>query len=101
METLQRRYHVEVPDPSETFRVTRAAIYAGVDYDPDDPASLFRVAIACEERAAGFFGERGAAAPENSPERDLYRELAAEEREHADLLTTEYARWREGKPGLL
>lgn len=101
MATLARRYHVAVPAPSADFRVTRAAIYAGVDYRPGDPESLFRVAIACEERAARFFSERVAASAEGSSERELYRELAAEEREHADLLATEYDRWTAGKPGLL
>ena len=28
-------------------------------------------------------------------------DLALEEREHVDLLTTEYDRWKAGKPGLL
>ena len=31
----------------------------------------------------------------------MRRELAAEEREHVDLLTTEYNRFKAGKPGLL
>jgi glutamate synthase (NADPH) small chain len=34
-------------------------------------------------------------------ERQLYKELTAEEREHVDLLTTEFERWKQGKPGLL
>jgi hypothetical protein len=34
-------------------------------------------------------------------ERELYRELAAEEREHVELLTTEYRQWEAGKRGLL
>ena len=36
-----------------------------------------------------------------SVEEQLYRELAAEEREHVALLTTELDRWKLGKPGLL
>ena len=39
--------------------------------------------------------------PEGSPERQLYKELAAEEREHVALLTTELERWKAGKPGLM
>ena len=34
-------------------------------------------------------------------ERELYRELAAEEQEHVDLLTTELERFKAGKGGLL
>jgi rubrerythrin len=101
METLARRYHATVPAPSAAFSVERAAIFAGLDTRPDDPGDLFRIAIAFEERAVRFFTERSDMAAGGAAERQLYRELAAEEREHVALLTTEYARWREGKPGLL
>ena len=78
----------------------RAAIFAGVERNPEDPANLFRIAIAFEQRAAKFFAERGAHAPEGSAERQLYKELAAEEREHVEILTTEYGRWQRGRAGL-
>ena len=100
MATLSRRYHVQVPAAGD-FKVDRAAIYAGIPNRPEDPANLFRIAIAFEERAVKFFSERGAAAPEGSPEKQLYKELAAEEREHVDLLTTELERWKAGKAGLI
>jgi rubrerythrin len=101
METLARRYHAEVPAPGADFRIDRAAVYAGIPSRPEDPANLFRIAIAFEERAVKFFAERGAAAPDTSAEGQLYKELAAEEREHVALLTTEYQRWKVGKPGIL
>jgi glutamate synthase (NADPH) small chain len=100
MATLSRRYHAQVPAPGD-FKVDRAAVYAGIPNRPEDPANLFRIAIAFEERAVKFFAERGAAAAEGSPEKQLYKELAAEEREHVALLTTELERWKVGKPGLL
>jgi rubrerythrin len=101
MATLTRRYHAPVMEQGGQFKVDRAAIYAGIPNRPEDPANLFRIAIAFEERAVKFFSERGAAAAEGSPEKQLYKELAAEEREHVDLLTTELARWQAGKPGLI
>ncbi len=101
METLSRRYHVDLPEPSADFQLDRAAIFAGVDRKPEDPANLFRIAIAFEERAVKFFSEKGAQAAEGSAEQDLYKELAAEEREHVELLTTEYNRWQAGKSGIL
>ena len=101
MQTLQRRYHARLPEPATEFRVELAAIFAGVVSRPADPANLFRIAIGMEQRAASFFEQCAQAAEPSSPERQLYRELAAEEREHADLLATEFARWRDGKPGLL
>jgi rubrerythrin len=101
MDILARRYRVEAPAPSERSGVERAAVFAGVEVRPADPANLLRIAIACEERAARFFAEKSGEARKGSIEHHLYRELAAEEREHADLLTTELERRKAGKPGLL
>jgi rubrerythrin len=101
MVTLSKRYHADLPDPAADFQIDHAAIFAGVDRKPEDPANLFRIAIAFEERAVQFFTEQSAHAPAGSVERDLYQELAAEEREHVALITTEYARWKTGKAGLL
>jgi acyl-coenzyme A synthetase/AMP-(fatty) acid ligase/rubrerythrin len=100
METLSRRYHLDVPAPSPAFRREVAAIFADVEHRPNDPDTLFRIAIALENRAARFFSGRAAMAAAGSAEQRLYNELAAEEREHADLLGTEHERWRSGKPGL-
>jgi glutamate synthase (NADPH) small chain len=101
METLSRRYHVDVPVPTADFQINRAAIYAGIDTRPEDPANLFRIAIAFEERAVAFFEKRSRLEAAGVAERELYRELAAEEREHVALLTTEYERWKSGKAGIL
>ena len=48
-----------------------------------------------------FTRARASSAPPGSVERELYKELAAEEREHVALLTTEYRRWETGKAGIL
>lgn len=101
METLSKRYHADLPQPSIDFQLDRAAIFAGVERKPEDPANLFRIAIAFEQRAVDFFTREGERAPAGSAERELYSELAAEEREHVALLTTEYRRWQTGKAGIL
>ncbi|NJN39984.1 MAG: hypothetical protein HC807_02720, partial [Gammaproteobacteria bacterium] len=101
MEILSRRYHAELPRPGEEFQIDHAAIFAGVDRKPEDPANLFRIAIAFEERAVSFFTEGRRTRPGGSIEKDLYQELAAEEREHVAMMTTEYERWKAGKAGLL
>ncbi len=101
MRTLSKRYHADLPQPSEDFQIDRAAIFAGIDRKPEDPANLFRIAIAFEQRAVDFFTAEGDKAPAGSVERDLYRELAAEELEHVHLLTTEFRRWTAGKAGIL
>ena len=101
MQTLQRRYHAREADSGSVFKLELAAIFAGVPNRPADPANLFRIAIGMEERAAAFFDSCAQGSLADAGTHQLYRELAAEEREHADLLRTEYARWRAGKPGLL
>jgi len=101
MDLLSKRYHAQLPVPSQDFQVDRAAIFAGVDRHPEDPANVFRIAIAFEQRAVDFFAAESERCPPGSPESDLYRELAAEEREHVALLTTEYRRWQTGKAGVL
>jgi homotetrameric NADPH-dependent glutamate synthase len=101
MNTLSRRYHAQVPAPSPDFKVDRAAVYAGIPNKPEDPANLFRIAIAFEQRAVKFFEERVQKSAAGSVEQQLYKELAAEEREHVALLTTELERWKAGKPGIL
>jgi acyl-coenzyme A synthetase/AMP-(fatty) acid ligase/rubrerythrin len=100
METLSRRYHADVPIPSADFKLQLAAIFAGIENRPQDPDNLFRIAIGLEKRAAEFFTARSGQATLGSNEQQLYRELAAEEQEHAAILATEYERWRAGKPGL-
>ena len=99
IDTLVRRYHVVAPPVGAGVAVDRAAVYASVDHHPGDPANLFRLAIAFEARAVRFFEERAASA--TGEEKALFDELAAEEHEHVDLLSTEYERWRQDRPGLL
>ena len=100
MATLSARYHVDPPAPGD-LHLDSAAVYAGIPNRPEAPDNLFRIAIAFEERAVKFFTERQAECPGGSAEEQLYKELAAEEREHVQLLVTELNRWRAGKPGLL
>jgi rubrerythrin len=101
MATLSRRYHVDPPPPAAGFRLEIAALYAGVPHRPEDPLNLFRVAIGFELRAERRFLEEAERSSNGSIEHGLYRELAAEEAEHAALLRTEMQRYEQGKAGLL
>lgn len=100
MATLSARYHVDPPAPGD-LHLDRAAVYAGIPNRPEEADNLFRIAIAFEERAAQFFAKHHADCAPGSPEGQIYKELAAEEREHVAVLSTELSRWSEGKPGLL
>jgi acyl-coenzyme A synthetase/AMP-(fatty) acid ligase/rubrerythrin len=101
MDTLAGRYHVDLEPVFDAHAVEHAVVFAGVDHRVGDAEDLFRVAIDMEERAAAFFEATAASAAAGSATQRLYRELAAEEREHAVLLRTEQARWREGKSSVV
>ncbi|MDE2397262.1 MAG: AMP-binding protein, partial [Burkholderiales bacterium] len=96
METLSRRHHIDAPAPSKAMRVEVAAVFAEIENRPQDADNLFRIAIGLEERAMRFFESRAERPALGDETRRLFRELANEEREHAALLATEFARWRDG-----
>jgi acyl-coenzyme A synthetase/AMP-(fatty) acid ligase/rubrerythrin len=98
METLARRYHVpHIPLVAHPLRLDLAALFGGVEHRPQDPDNLFRIAIAVEQRAARLFTEHADRADPSGPDAALFRELAAEEAEHALHLNGEYRRWRTGQ----
>lgn len=101
METLARRYHVPVvPPASAPLRLELAALFGGIENRPQDPDNLFRIAIAMEQRAARLFTEHADRADSGAPDGELFRELAAEEVEHALYLNGEHERWRAGYSAL-
>lgn len=96
MEALARRHHItELPPAPAVFDTELAALFAGVESRPGEPGNLFRIAIAAEHRAAGFFLSRAAHARAGSADQRQYLQLAAEEHEHAQTLSTEFRLWRE------
>jgi glutamate synthase (NADPH/NADH) small chain len=101
MALLQRRYHAELPPPAVDFQIDRTALFAGLQRHAEDPAELFRIAIAFEQRAVEFFETEANRPDATDAARELYLELAAEEREHVELLTTECRRWEQGRMGLI
>ena len=98
IDTLVRRYHIPPPaDPSGDLQP--GVLQAGGSDTAADPLELLEMAILLERRAERFFRERlYEAAP---AARELYRELAAEEAEHIDLLVTELAALRDNRRGIL
>ena len=98
IDTLVRRYHL-APPADAAGDLHPGVLQAGGHHTPDDPLSLLEMAIILERRAEQFFRERiDDAAPTAQA---LYRELAAEEQEHIDLLVTELAAMRDNRRGLL
>ena len=77
------------------------AVYSGAELDTADEGGLLQLAVHLENRARRFFLDTGRGFPEGSAEWRLYRELEAEEREHAEMLATALARFRAQKPMLV
>jgi acyl-coenzyme A synthetase/AMP-(fatty) acid ligase/rubrerythrin len=101
MDTLARRYHVDLAQVYDAYAIDGAAAFAGVPRRVGDADEMFAIAIAMEKRAETFFETSAAACKSGSASHTLYRELAAEEREHAALLQAEYDRFHADKPSPL
>jgi acyl-coenzyme A synthetase/AMP-(fatty) acid ligase/rubrerythrin len=101
MDLLAQRYHVDLTPVHDAYAIDCAAVFAGVSPHVRDADGLFDIAIGIERRAAEFFEASAEHATPGSATQALYRELAAEEREHVMLLQTEHARWWTGQPTLL
>ncbi len=97
--TLVERYHVDPPEESSAG-LRPAFERAERTPHPEDPFDLLELALVLERRAEAYFREHVETAP-TAAASELYRELAAEEAEHVDLLTTELAALRAGRVGLL
>ncbi|MDO8391331.1 MAG: NADPH-dependent glutamate synthase [Actinomycetota bacterium] len=98
IETLVRRYHLP-PPPGADGNLHPGMLQAGGSRDATDPLDLLGMAIDLERRAEAYFRTRIDLATPTAA--ILYRELAAEEVEHIDLLTTELAAMRANRRGLL
>ncbi|MEZ5251699.1 MAG: ferritin family protein [Ilumatobacteraceae bacterium] len=100
--TLERRYHVPAQVLVADGAVHRASLHLGeVDASTamHDPAELLRLAVWLERRAEHFFRSHVDDAPPAAAA--LYRELAAEEAEHVDLLTTALDALGDGRASLI
>jgi rubrerythrin len=64
------------------------------------PWHALQLALAAEQRAERFFAALAKSTTDESV-RKAALELQEEEREHVELLTTEYRQWEAGKRGLL
>ena len=68
-------------------------LFEGMSFqEKDHPLQIYDKAIEMERRTRDYFNARAAEMPEG-PQREIYRELAAEEEEHVALLETERAQF--------
>jgi glutamate synthase (NADPH/NADH) small chain len=95
LESLANKYHAHLePDSAQTAHPRiRQIILEGIEDVParDRLVTLYERAIEMERRARGFFLKQ-VEALEEGLEREIYRELAAEEDEHIALLESGLAK---------
>jgi len=92
---LEQKYHVHLdPDlkqlPEKAGRLVADWIFKGIDFanEEEHVPAVYSKAIAMERRTRDHFKARAEAFPAG-PEREIYRELSAEEDEHVSILETE------------
>jgi rubrerythrin len=97
---LEEKYHLHFGDamrhlPERAEQLLSRWIFRGVDFgDPQKHVlEVYDEAIALERRTRDHFQARADALPEG-PQKEIYRELAAEEEEHVSILETEREQFR-------
>ncbi len=92
---LEQKYHVHLdPDlkqlPERAGRQVADWIFKGIDFAnaEEHVPAVYDKAIAMERRTRDHFNARAEGCPAG-PEKEIYRELAAEEDEHVSILETE------------
>jgi rubrerythrin len=99
---LEEKYHAHLdPDlltPTGTQNEVMANwLFEGMSFEEKDhPLQIYDKAIALERRTRDYFKANAEELPPG-PQREIYRELAAEEEEHIALLETERAQFENEK----
>jgi rubrerythrin len=94
LEELEQKYHVHL-DPQERDlapdrqKVLSRWLFEGIDFEEGEHVvQMYDKAIELECRTRDLFKARAAELPDG-PDKEIYRELAAEEEDHVALLETE------------
>jgi glutamate synthase (NADPH) small chain len=100
LEELEGKYHVHLDPkllqlPDKVEQLVSGWIFEGIDFDGGEGHVLevYDKAIAMERRTRDHFKARSEAMPPG-PQKETYRELAAEEEEHVSILETEREQFR-------
>ncbi|MFH1263216.1 MAG: ferritin family protein [Pseudomonadota bacterium] len=99
LEELEKKYHVHLEKevlklPPNVDAVLVADLFKGIDFNDvtGQVKKLYARAIEMEKETRDHFQKR-AKSLSNGPEKEIYRELAAEEEEHVAMLETELAQF--------
>jgi len=94
LDELRNKYHLQLGDevlaPSaQVEQVIEQELFAGVAIGgADQLRAIYEKALELEKRTYAFFADRARNLPDG-PEKEICRELAAEEEEHVALIETE------------
>jgi glutamate synthase (NADPH/NADH) small chain len=95
LKLLEEKYHLHFGQDlrqlsEEDEKIVFGFIFHGIDFKnaEDHPLQVYNKAIAMEHRTRNRFLTHAKALPPG-PQRELYRELAAEEEDHINILETE------------
>jgi rubrerythrin len=95
LDELEGKYHVHLDPqlrqlPDKVEQLVSKWIFEGIDFTNEEGHVLevYDKAIAMERRTRDHFKTRSEAMPPG-PQKEIYRELAAEEEEHVSILETE------------
>jgi rubrerythrin len=95
LDELEQKYHIHLDPklrqlPEHAERLVSEWIFKGIDFEDQEGhvLGLYDKAIAMERRTRDHFKARAESAALGS-QKEIYRELAAEEEEHVSILETE------------
>jgi len=96
---LEEKYHLHLEDdlrnlPEQKQRIISGWIFEGIDFNNAEThiIKVYDKAISMERRTRDRFRAHASALPQG-PQKEIYRELAAEEEEHVAMLETERAQF--------
>lgn len=99
---LEQKYHLHLDPatrdlPERHEQLVSKWIFQGIDFDNQEGhvLALYDKAIAMEKRTRDHFQTRADLMPPG-PQKEIYRELAAEEEEHVSILETEREQFIKG-----
>jgi len=95
IEELEEKYHVHLDEgalevPPDVEKIIGDDLFAGITFDENESClkGVYEKAIELERRTWKYFKDKAESLPEGR-DREIYRELAAEEEEHIAILETE------------
>jgi glutamate synthase (NADPH/NADH) small chain len=99
IQTINEKYHIHLDEkelevPKDVGEIIALDIFKGISFDENESClkGVYEKAIEIEKRTHDFFKSKADSLPDG-PDKEICRELAAEEEEHIAMLETEMAQF--------